>query len=94
MNISKIHNDNILNTFGPSSPKKSEDFTSYFTQAISKLEKSQTIVTDKQKEFVNGDIEAHELLAVVAESEISLKLATSITGKLVSALQEVTNLQI
>lgn len=94
MNISAIHNTNVANTFKTNTSKETGNFKEYFTKAISDLEDSQTIVSEKQKDFVNGDIEAHELLAVVAESELSLKLATSIAGKLVSTIQEITNLQI
>lgn len=94
MKIAEIHNSNVLNTFKINTKSHNDSFGDFLKESISKLEDSQTIVTEKQKEFINGDIEAHELLTVVAESELSLKLATSIAGKLVSSIQEITNMQI
>lgn len=95
MNISAIHNNNVLRTFNIEQKNSNEsDFASVLQESLSKLNDSQTIVTQKQKEFINGEIEAHELSATVAESELALKLATSISGKLVSAIQEITNIQL
>lgn len=95
MNISAIHNNNVLKTFGTQEKNtNTSDFKSIFQESLSKLNDSQIIVAQKQKELINGEIEAYELSAAVAESELALKLATSISGKLVSAMQEITNLQI
>lgn len=97
MNISQIYENNISNTFNTfNTNKKSEgsEFKNLFSQALSNLENSQSKVTEQQKEFINGNLEVHELLSTVAESELTLKLATSIAGKCVTAIQELTNMQI
>lgn len=95
MNISVIHNSNIAKTFGTQSEIRNEsDFSSILQKSLKTLNDSQTAVTQQQKEFINGEIEAHQLSATVAESELALKLATSVAGKLVSSIQEITNLQI
>lgn len=94
INIDSIHSNNVLNTFSPVKKSQGSDFKNELSRALESLNNSQTEVTEKQKQFVNGEIEAHELTSAVAESQLSLKLATSISSKLVSSLQELTNIQI
>lgn len=95
MKIDAIHNNNVLKTFRSQENESSaENFNSILQSSLRKLNDSQTIVAKKQNEFLKGEIEAHELSAIVAESELALKLATSISSKLVTAMQEITNIQI
>lgn len=93
MDISAIHKNNVLNTFSVSRETKT-NFSSYFTNALEKLNNSQNAVAEQQEQFINGEIEAHQLMATVAESELALKLATSVASKLVTGIQELTNMQI
>ena len=94
MNIQAIHNSNVAKTFNLQNNTKPSGFQGFLEDSLKSLNDSQTIVATKQKEFVNGEIEAHQLISTVAESELALKLATSISGKLVSSIQEITNMQI
>lgn len=93
MNIQQIHNNNLLNTFNVSR-KTETNFSNYLSEALGNLNNSQIAVAEKQEQFINGEIEAHQLMAAVSESELALKLATSVASKLVTGIQELTNMQI
>lgn len=92
MNISATHNSNISNTFNVSRETKTSDKS--FIEVLNQLNDSQVNVSIEQEKFINGEIEAHQLMATVAESELTLKLASSIASKLITGVQELTNMQI
>lgn len=95
MNIATIHKNNVLNTFRVSQETREEiNFSEYLSDALSNLNNSQNAVSIDQEKFINGEIEAHELMSTVAESELALKLATSVASKFVTGIQELTNMQI
>lgn len=93
MNISEIHRNNLLNTFHVSR-RTETNFSNFLSDALGKLNDSQNAVAVQQEQFINGEIEAHQLMATVSESELALKLATSVASKLVTGIQELTNMQI
>lgn len=95
MNISTIHRNNVLNTFNVTrETNKQTDFSDVLSSALTQLNDSQNAVATEQQQFINGEIEAHQLMATVAESELALKIATSVASKLVTGIQELTNMQI
>ena len=93
MNISEIHRNNLLNTFHVSR-RTETNFSNCLSDALGKLNDSQNAVAVQQEQFINGEIKAHQLMATVSESELALKLATSVASKLVTGIQELTNMQI
>lgn len=95
MNINAIHSSNVNNTFNSGNPTQhNSNFEEYITNALNDLNNSQILVAENQKKFINGEIEAHELMTNVAESEYALKITSSIASKLISGIQELTNMQI
>ena len=95
MNINAIHSSNVNSTFNTGkATQNNEGFGNYITDALNQLNESQISVTEYQQKFMNGEIEAHELLTNVAESEYALKITSSIASKLITGIQELTNMQI
>ena len=95
MNINAIHSSNVNNTFNTGkTTQNNEGFEKCLTNALNELNESQISVAEYQQKFMNGEIEAHELLTNVAESEYALKITSSIASKLITGIQELTNMQI
>ena len=76
-------------------PNSSTDnFTNFFINSINDLNLQYAELDEAQKQFAQGDIEAHELMTILRETELMMKTATTIRNKMLDAYKEVTNMQI
>lgn len=71
-----------------------DNFTNFFINSINDLNSQYAELDEAQIQFAQGDIEAHELMTVLRETELMMKTASTIRNKMLDAYKEVTNMQI
>lgn len=101
--INNIFNSNFisLDTLDSKSNLESDlsssstvSFGNYLANSLEQLNSKYLELDEAQKLFTNGDIETHELMAVLRETELMLKTATTIRNKVLDSYKEITNMQI
>lgn len=93
-NLVSSFNENDLLEVNTDTNNTNLDFNDFFVNSIENLNNKYLELDEAQKLFSQGDMEAHELMSVLRETELVLKTATTIRNKMLDAYKEITNMQI
>lgn len=71
------------------------DFSKVLRAALDGPNAVQQNADDKIKRFVSGEeIPVHEIMASLAEADVSMRLLTQVTSRVISAYQELARIQV
>lgn len=100
--INKISNNNLYTYFNNNNLSETIEnavdndlnFNDFLVNSLNDLNDKYLALDEAQKLFSQGNIEAHELMSILRETELMLKTATTIRNKVLDAYKEITNMQI
>lgn len=69
-------------------------FQEMIGEALQDLDNSQAQANKAQVDFINSEIEPHELMVSLNEAELTFKMATVVRNKIIEAYTEVMRMQI
>lgn len=98
MNIDKIsHYNSIISTLDNDQINKTSSnfsFQDFIVNNLENLNDKYLEIDSAQQSFALGEIESHELMTLLRETELVLKTATTFRNKMLDAYKEITNMQI
>lgn len=79
----------------PSAKAGDVDFATILREALEPADSAHKIADDKVRRFVSGEeIPIHEIMASLAEADISMRLLTQVSSRVIAAYQELARLQV